>query len=493
MEAARSGWAFRRLNRNLIIAHITIAAMAQPLAAYSTHASLRQTVATGAISALLIGATCFARTLGVPRLRLPLLAGSLFFVSTGLYELNGGMFGSALQPALLTFGTAGLIAIDGRVRSLALGLCCGWGYLLASTLASTSFRFSAGFADDWTQVGAHMAWWSVAVTSGYLLGRGVHRIIRDLENSRGALEAAQASERLAQASAEASRAAHAAERSHTLAALGGTFDSWMQTAVSAVIATSESVSREAGLTRRIAATAEQASEVVAGLAQSASLNTEIVAAAAVQLSASIGHARQQIADAAAATAGAVERVRESDDALAALTASGQRIGAVVGLIDRIAGQTHLLALNATIEAARAGEAGRGFAVVAAEVKRLASQTSQATSEVAALVSGMQAALAKVVGANHSVEQSVRGANGYALSVSAMMEEQDAATASIAETVNAVAQGTREASTRMVEAAGHAGQTVRRAEAMLAGVAVLNRDATALQDKASRFVVQLRAV
>ena len=40
-----------------------------------------------------------------------------------------------------------------------------------------------------------------------------------------------------------------------------------------------------------------------------------------------------------------------------------------------------LPVTDAIEAARAGDAGRGFAVVAAEVKALAAQTAQATSEI----------------------------------------------------------------------------------------------------------------
>lgn len=59
----------------------------------------------------------------------------------------------------------------------------------------------------------------------------------------------------------------------------------------------------------------------------------------------------------------------------------EQIAKVAQTIEAIARQTNLLALNATIEAARAGDAGRGFGVVASEVKVLARQTSDATSQI----------------------------------------------------------------------------------------------------------------
>jgi hemoglobin-like flavoprotein len=64
----------------------------------------------------------------------------------------------------------------------------------------------------------------------------------------------------------------------------------------------------------------------------------------------------------------------------------ERVAGISQQINGIARQTNLLALNATIEAARAGDAGRGFAVVAGEVKALANETSQATEEIAEIVS-----------------------------------------------------------------------------------------------------------
>lgn len=54
-------------------------------------------------------------------------------------------------------------------------------------------------------------------------------------------------------------------------------------------------------------------------------------------------------------------------------------------IEQIANQTNLLALNASIEAARAGEHGKGFAVVATEVRTLAENAKQLSSQINGLI------------------------------------------------------------------------------------------------------------
>jgi methyl-accepting chemotaxis protein len=126
--------------------------------------------------------------------------------------------------------------------------------------------------------------------------------------------------------------------------------------------------------------------------------------------------RQDVGVAVATLLELREVVHQSGDDVADLQRGSDRISTLVEMIQGIARQTNLLALNAAIEAARAGEQGRGFAIVADEVRKLADGSARAAQEVAdavllirdqidAVVSTMDRGSAKVGG----VEAASRGA------------------------------------------------------------------------------------
>nr|WP_041521712.1 PAS domain-containing methyl-accepting chemotaxis protein [Gilvimarinus agarilyticus] len=97
-------------------------------------------------------------------------------------------------------------------------------------------------------------------------------------------------------------------------------------------------------------------------------------------------ARSRLGDAVATANQVSEQIAQASEITDRLNSQSDSISTIVSTIRSIADQTNLLALNAAIEAARAGDQGRGFAVVADEVRQLAFRTSEATEEIASVVS-----------------------------------------------------------------------------------------------------------
>jgi methyl-accepting chemotaxis protein len=82
-------------------------------------------------------------------------------------------------------------------------------------------------------------------------------------------------------------------------------------------------------------------------------------------------------------------------------------------LDKIASQTNLLALNAAVEAARAKEHGSGFSVVANEVKALARQSAEASTNITALI---QATMHDIRNGAESVENTGRALQAIGKSI-----------------------------------------------------------------------------
>ncbi len=91
-----------------------------------------------------------------------------------------------------------------------------------------------------------------------------------------------------------------------------------------------------------------------------------------------------------------EKVRRLAQRIEQLESNSEKIAGIVGVIRKIADETHILALNAAIESAAAGEYGRRFAVVAEEVKRLSEETMHAAGDINVMIGDMQASTKSAV-------------------------------------------------------------------------------------------------
>ncbi len=217
-----------------------------------------------------------------------------------------------------------------------------------------------------------------------------------------------------------------------------------------VIAVADHERQAVGQTAVDLATAAEAMQQIAHLAQ----NCNTTAETAIQTTQA---ALQTVTNTVDGINGTRDTIRETEKRIKRLGERSQEITGVVNLINTIAERTHILALNASMHAASAGEAGRGFAVVADEVQRLAENAREATSRIATLVSNIQIETADTVTAiNTAISQVVDGSR-LAEQAGDQMKRTQHTTAELVAAVRQIADQSRDQARLSHELLGRAEQ------------------------------------
>lgn len=270
------------------------------------------------------------------------------------------------------------------------------------------------------------------------------------------------------------------------------FDDRMKIVLNTVSGSATNLQNAANVLAANAEESTRQSTTVAAASEEASANVQAVASATEQLTSSVNEIGRQVSESTRITGRAVEQANQSSASMQDLAEASQRIGAVVELINTIAGQTNLLALNATIEAARAGDAGRGFAVVASEVKALAEQTAKATDEISQQILAIQAATRQSVSSIQDIGTTIASVNEIATAVAAAVEQQGMATSEIARNIQEAARGTQEVSSNICGVSQAASETGQTAAQLLSSANELSQQSEMLRTSVEGFFAEIRA-
>jgi len=221
-------------------------------------------------------------------------------------------------------------------------------------------------------------------------------------------------------------------------------------------------------------------------------NVETVAAASEELNSSVKEIISQITRASKLTNEASDKAKKTNEIVATMQNSTEKIGEVVQLIQEIAEQTNLLALNATIESARAGEAGKGFAVVANEVKSLATETGKATEEIAGRIQEIQEISNQSSVAITDISKAIVEINEVIAAVTAASEQQGAATQEISRGAQEAATGTNKVSESITTVNSAAVDTENLAQETSKVLGEISEKSGVLKNTVNDFVQNIRS-
>jgi methyl-accepting chemotaxis protein len=282
------------------------------------------------------------------------------------------------------------------------------------------------------------------------------------------------------------------QRKADMGKLADAFESAVGQIIQTVSAASTELESSASTLSKSSEQAQTITNKAAAASADASTNVHSVAAASEEMASSVNEISRQVQMSAKIAGDAVDQAQKTDVRMNQLSQAADRIGAVVELINTIAGQTNLLALNATIEAARAGDAGRGFAVVASEVKALAEQTAKATGEISQQITDIQSATQESVVAIKEIGTTIGRISEISSTIAAAVEEQGAATQEISRNVQQAANGTAVVAANITDVQRGASATGAASSQVFSAAQSLSHESSRLRLEVEKFMGTVRA-
>jgi methyl-accepting chemotaxis protein len=222
---------------------------------------------------------------------------------------------------------------------------------------------------------------------------------------------------------------------------------------------------------------------VAAATEQTTANIQMIVAAAEEMTATINEISGNIAKGSQTTDQAVIQAEDVSNKVNELGKASMEISKVTETIADISEQTNLLALNATIEAARAGEAGKGFAVVAGEIKALAQQTADATTEINQRITDVQSTTTESVTAIKAIVDVIKDINSIVNTVATAIEEQSSTTQEISNNVSQAASGVQEVNENINQTSAVAGEVSQDVAEVSQVAAEMNTGSTRVSESA----------